>query len=73
MAPPISGIYRVKFDISSEWLGFSVSWEPLSGSPELHQLEPEILGSGEPPNGSHDAQKRSYSGILALKFQLKSS
>ena len=34
-------------------------------------IEPEILGSGEPPSGSHDAERQSYSGIIALKFQVK--
>ena len=57
----------------SERLRFSASWEPLGGSPEPPQLGPEIGGSGDPPSGSHDAESRSYSGILALKLQLKTA
>ena len=42
-------------------------WLPQTSS----VIEPEILGSGEPPSGSHNVERRSFSGILALKFQLK--
>ena len=34
-----SGICRKKLGTDFEWLGRSVSWKPLGGSPELHQLQ----------------------------------